>query len=64
MAIGVMKYLNEHGKRIPEDIKLMGYDDVIFFFFLAKCGRANLLTIHVKERHHAELKFYKMLLKE
>ena len=28
MAIGVMKYLNEHGKRVPEDVKLMGYDDV------------------------------------
>ena len=47
MAIGVMKYLNEHGKKVPEDIKLIGYDDV----FLASVVEPSLSTIHVRKRH-------------
>lgn len=58
MAIGVMKYLNEHGKRIPEDIKLMGYDDV----FLASVVEPSLSTIHVRKRH-AGIEAAKMLFK-
>lgn len=58
MAIGVMKYLNEHGKRIPEDIKLMGYDDV----FLASVVEPSLSTIHVRKRH-AGIEAVKMLFK-
>ena len=56
MAIGVMKYLNEHGKRVPEDIKLMGYDDV----FLASVVEPSLSTIHVRKRH-AGIEAAKML---
>lgn len=47
MAIGVMKYLNKHGKKVPEDIKLMGYDDV----FLASVVEPSLSTIHIRKRH-------------
>ena len=56
MAIGVMKYLNEHGKRIPEDIKLIGYDDV----FLASVVEPSLSTIHIRKRH-AGIEAAKML---
>lgn len=47
MAIGVLKFLNEHGRRVPEDIKLIGYDDV----FLASVVEPSLSTIHVRKRH-------------
>lgn len=47
MAIGAMKVLKECGKRIPEDIKLMGYDDV----FLASVVEPSLSTIHIRKRH-------------
>lgn len=47
MAIGAMKFLNKCGKRIPEDIKIIGYDDV----FLASVVEPSLSTIHVQKRH-------------
>lgn len=47
MAIGTMRYLKEIGKRIPQDIKLMGYDDV----FLAGVVEPSLSTIHIQKRH-------------
>ena len=47
MAIGALKVLKEYGKRIPEDIKLMGYDDV----FLSSVVEPSLSTIHIRKRH-------------
>ncbi|MCI5901239.1 MAG: LacI family transcriptional regulator [Blautia sp.] len=47
MAIGTMRYLKEVGKRIPQDIKLMGYDDV----FLSGVVQPSLSTIHIQKRH-------------
>ena len=47
MAVGALKVLREAGKRIPEDIKLMGYDDV----FLASLVEPSLSTIHIQKRH-------------
>lgn len=56
MAIGVLKYLSKHGKKVPEDIKLVGYDDV----FLASIVEPSLSTIHVRKRH-AGIEAAKML---
>lgn len=47
MAIGAIKYLKEVGKRIPEDIKLMGYDDV----FISSILSPSISTIHIQKRH-------------
>lgn len=47
MAIGALKIIKESGKRMPEDIKLMGYDDV----FLASVVEPSLSTIHIRKRH-------------
>lgn len=47
MAIGALKYLKEAGVRIPEDIKLIGYDDV----FLASVVEPGLSTIHIQKKH-------------
>lgn len=46
MAIGAIKYLKEIGKRIPEDVKLVGYDDV----FLASVVEPSLSTIHIQKK--------------
>lgn len=47
MAIGVMRYLKECGKRMPEDVKLVGYDDV----FLSGIVEPSLSTIHIQKKH-------------
>ena len=47
MAIGALKVLKEYGKRMPEDVKLMGYDDV----FLASVVEPSLSTIHIRKKH-------------
>ena len=47
MAVGVLKYLKEIGKKVPEEIKVIGYDDV----FLASVLEPSLSTIHIKKRH-------------
>lgn len=47
IAIGAMRTLKEYGKRIPEDVKLMGYDDV----FLAGIVEPSLSTIHIQKQH-------------
>ncbi len=46
MAIGAMKALQELGVRIPEDIRLIGYDDV----FVSSIVQPSLSTIHVPKR--------------
>jgi LacI family transcriptional regulator len=45
MSVGVMKALFEAGKRIPEDVKVIGYDDV----FIASVLEPSLSTIHVQK---------------
>lgn len=47
MAIGALKYLQEVGKKIPEEVKLIGYDDV----FLASVVEPSLSTIHIQKKH-------------
>ena len=56
MAVGALKVLKEEGKRVPEDIRLMGYDDV----FLASVVEPSLSTIHIQKRH-AGIEAAKML---
>ncbi len=56
MAVGALKVLRERGIRVPEDIKLMGYDDV----FLASLVEPSLSTVHIKKRH-AGIEAAKML---
>ena len=43
MAIGAMKAIKEHGLRIPEDIKVIGYDNT----FVASIVNPSLSTINV-----------------
>jgi DNA-binding LacI/PurR family transcriptional regulator len=45
MSVGAMKALFEAGKRIPEDVKVIGYDDV----FIAGVLEPSLSTIHVQK---------------
>ena len=47
MAVGALKLLKEYGKRVPEDIKVMGYDDV----FLSSIIEPSLSTIHIQKTH-------------
>lgn len=47
MAIGALKVLKEYGKRLPEDIKLVGYDDV----FLSSVVEPSVSTIHIQKKH-------------
>ncbi len=47
MAIGAMKILKEKHIRVPEDIKVIGYDDV----FLSSVVEPSLSTIHIKKKH-------------
>ena len=45
MSVGAMKALFEAGKSIPEDVKIIGYDDV----FIASVLEPSLSTIHVQK---------------
>jgi len=45
MSVGAMKALFEAGKRIPEDVKVIGYDDV----FIASVLEPSLSTIHIQK---------------
>lgn len=60
MAIGALKALKGSGKRIPEDIKIVAYDDV----FLSSVVEPSLSTIHIRKRHTgikaAEVLFYRL----
>lgn len=42
MAAGAMTMLHDHGVRVPEDVSVMGYDDVL----LAKYCHPKLTTLH------------------
>jgi DNA-binding LacI/PurR family transcriptional regulator len=45
MSVGALKALFEAGKRIPEDVKIIGYDDV----FISSVLDPPLSTIHVQK---------------
>lgn len=47
MAVGALKLLKEYGRRVPEDIKVIGYDDV----FLSSIIEPSLSTIHIQKTH-------------
>lgn len=47
MAVGALKLLKEYGKSVPEDIKVIGYDDV----FLSSIIDPSLSTIHIQKTH-------------
>jgi LacI family transcriptional regulator len=46
MSVGVFKALSEAGKKVPDDIKVIGYDDV----FIASVLEPSLSTIHIQMR--------------
>ena len=50
MAVGAMRALHEAGRRIPEDVKVIGYDDV----FISCVLEPPLSTIHVLKRTMGE----------
>ncbi len=47
MAVGALKALKELGKNVPEDIKIIGYDDV----FISSVVEPPLSTIHIQKKH-------------
>ncbi|MCI8584741.1 MAG: LacI family transcriptional regulator [Lachnospiraceae bacterium] len=47
MAVGALKLLKECGKQVPEDIKVIGYDDV----FLSSIIEPSLSTVHIQKTH-------------
>jgi LacI family transcriptional regulator len=59
MSVGVMKALFEAGKRIPDDVKVIGYDDV----FVASVLEPSLSTIHVRKQSMGK-KSAELLLKQ
>jgi DNA-binding LacI/PurR family transcriptional regulator len=59
MAVGVYKALFEAGRRVPEDVKVVGYDDV----FIASVMDPPLSTIHV-QKHYMGKKAAELLLNQ
>lgn len=47
MAVGALKLLKEYGRRIPEEVRLIGYDDV----FISSVVEPAISTIHIRKRH-------------
>jgi DNA-binding LacI/PurR family transcriptional regulator len=45
MSVGALKALSEARKRVPEDVKVIGYDDV----FIASVLEPSLSTIHIQK---------------
>jgi len=46
MAIGALRVLKEKGKAVPEEVKLMGYDDV----FVSSIVDPPISTIHIQKK--------------
>jgi DNA-binding LacI/PurR family transcriptional regulator len=46
MSVGAFKALSEAKKRVPEDVKVIGYDDV----FIASVLEPSLSTIHIQKQ--------------
>jgi LacI family transcriptional regulator len=51
MAMGLVQRLLEHGVRVPEDIAVVGYDDIPF----AVCSRIPLTTVSIPVRQIGQL---------
>lgn len=47
MAVGALKALLEVHKKVPEEIKIIGYDDV----FISSMVEPELSTIHIRKKH-------------
>jgi DNA-binding LacI/PurR family transcriptional regulator len=47
MACGALKALSELGKKVPEEIKVIGYDDV----FISSIIEPSLSTVHTRKKH-------------
>ena len=47
MSVGALRAINESGRNVPGDIKVIGYDDV----FIASVMETPLSTIHIRKRH-------------
>jgi LacI family transcriptional regulator len=59
MSVGALKALSEAGKRIPEDVKIIGYDDV----FISSVLEPSLSTIHI-QKHFMGKRAAELLLKQ
>lgn len=59
IAVGALKLLKQYGKKIPQDIKVMGYDDV----FVSSIVEPAISTIHIK-KHETGARAAKLLLKQ
>jgi DNA-binding LacI/PurR family transcriptional regulator len=47
MSVGALRAISEAKRRVPDDIKVIGYDDV----FIASVMETPLSTIHIRKRH-------------
>ena len=47
MSVGALRALREAGRRVPEDVKVIGYDDV----FIDSVMETPLSTIHIRKRN-------------
>lgn len=59
IAVGALKLLKQYGKRIPEDIKVMGYDDV----FVSNIVEPPISTVHIR-KHETGVRAAELLLKQ
>ena len=58
IAVGALKLLKQYGKRIPEEIKVMGYDDV----FVSNVVEPPISTVHIR-KHETGVRAADLLLK-
>lgn len=56
-AVHVMNYLRDHGKRIPEDISIAGFDDNVY----SQIIRPSLTTVHQDVERKGEIAVEKIL---
>ena len=47
MAMGAYKALQKHGRNIPDDVKVIGFDDV----FISNLVIPSLSSVHVRKKH-------------
>ena len=59
MAVGALKLLKEYGCKVPEQIRVIGYDDV----FVSSVIEPALSTIHIR-KYHAGVKAAELLLEQ
>ncbi len=51
LAVGAMRALNEHGIRVPEDVSIIGFDDLSLGAF----SNPPLTTVHVPKHEVGEI---------